>query len=233
MSTLIKVVIALVISIFLTSCQFDINLSGVKGNGNVVTHQREVDQTFSAIKATEGLDVFVSQGPKTTIKVEADENVIDLIRTQVSNGELHIDCEDPIGNATKKVYVTIPEITALKSSSGAELSSIGTIKGDAITLDASSGSELDVEIQAKDINSESSSGAEIVVYGVANFLEARASSGAEIEAEKLETNSVKAKASSGGRISVHAKEKISISTSSGGDVDYKGDPQVVSKESMF
>ncbi|MDG3581696.1 MULTISPECIES: head GIN domain-containing protein [Galbibacter] len=231
MSTLIKVIVALVISIFLTSCNFDINFSGgIKGNGEVVTQNREATQTFTSVKATEGLDVFVTQGDQTSIKVEADENVIDLIGTEIRNGRLLIECKKQIGRATsKKVYVTLPTIESLESSSGALLSSAGTIKGDAIKLDASSGSDIKVELQVKNVSSHASSGAEIEVYGVTGHLEAHASSGSDIHADRLKARSVEANASSGADIDVNASEEIAIHKSSGGDVDYKGSPKVVSK----
>ncbi|QLE02179.1 DUF2807 domain-containing protein [Galbibacter sp. BG1] len=229
MSTLIKVFIALVISIFLISCDFNFS-NGTQGNGNVVTQQREANQTFESIKASEGLDVFVTQEDQTSIRIEADENVIDLIETNVSNGKLTIECKNPIGRATsKKIYVSLPEIRSLESSSGADLSTMGTIRADKISLDASSGSDIKAELQSNEVSLNTSSGAEIEVYGVTNTLNAHASSGSDINAHRLKSKTVDAHASSGADIDVNAADEIAIHKSSGGDVSYKGSPKVVSK----
>ncbi|EIJ40154.1 head GIN domain-containing protein [Galbibacter orientalis] len=229
MNTLIKVIVALVISIFFTSCNFNFQ-NGVTGNGNVISQDREVNQTFETIKATEGIDVFVAQGAKTSIKVEADENVIDLIETKVNNGKLLIECREQIGRVSaKKVYVTLPNISNLETTSGANLNSMGTLNANNITLEASSGSDLIVELQADEVTTNASSGADIELYGVTNILIARASSGSDIKAERLKAHTVEAHASSGADIDVNASEEIAIHKSSGGDVGYKGNPKRVEK----
>ncbi|WP_417445023.1 head GIN domain-containing protein [Joostella sp.] len=232
MSTLIKVFITLLIAIFFTSCNFNFQ-NGVTGNGNVINQQREINQSFDAIKATEGINVFVAQGAEISIKVEADENIIDLIRTEVNNGALVIDTKEQIGRVSaKKVYVTLPEISELKSTSGGSITSIGTINSATISLDASSGSDIYVELQSKEVTVNTSSGAEIELYGVTNILKAHASSGSDIKTEKLKAHLVEAHASSGADIDVNASDEIAIHKSSGGDVDYIGSPKRVEKVSI-
>ncbi|MCM5662791.1 head GIN domain-containing protein [Galbibacter mesophilus] len=227
MSTLIKVVISFVISLFLVSCNLNFG-GGVKGNGNVITEQRGADETIESVKATEGLDVFVTQSESTSIKVEADENVIDLIETSVSNGTLKISCKEPIGRvSSKKVYVSLPKIVSLESSSGADMSTMGTIEANEISLDASSGSDIEAELQATSVTLKASSGAEIEVYGVTETLKANASSGADINAHRLKAKIVKADASSGADIEVNAANEIAIHKSSGGEVSYNGSPKIV------
>ncbi|MEO0473172.1 MAG: DUF2807 domain-containing protein, partial [Bacteroidota bacterium] len=46
-----------------------------------------------------------------------DSKLIDLIGTDIKNGKLRIHAIENIGRATKKIYVSLPEVTALESSS--------------------------------------------------------------------------------------------------------------------
>lgn len=233
MTTLMKFIITFCISLLFISCNWDIDFGeGKKGNGNVVTEVRKADETFSTVIASEGLDVYVTQDNKTSIKVEADDNIIGLIRTDIKNGVLKIHTEERIGRAkSKKIFVSLPEISSLKSSSGADLYSTAVIRTDRLELKSSSGADLRIEVEANEVDCDTSSGADIVVSGKADILYANASSGSDIKAGKLIVVKCIADASSGADIIVNATEELTANASSGGDVRYSGDPIVKKSKS--
>ena len=73
--------------------------SGVKGDGNVTTTMRFNGDLFSKIKVQEGLDLVLTQSESTSVRVQADENLQDLIITEIKDGLLHIHTEKQIGKA--------------------------------------------------------------------------------------------------------------------------------------
>jgi len=236
MTTLARIAIGIVLAIFASSCGMDINFgdfgSGVKGNGEVVTENRKVADDFTEISASEGLDVYVTQSKNFKIEVEADANVIDLIGTDIKNGKLRIHAIENIGRATKKVFVSLPEVTALKSSSGAHLNAEETIKSDKLEIDSSSGSILEVKVVAGDIEIDASSGANVAVSGRANMLYVDGSSGANINAKELQSKTCDADASSGSNMSVNVSDRLTADASSGGNITYAGDPTVQKNKSV-
>ncbi len=49
MTTLVKIIVATLISLSLFSCNFDMNLNnGVRGNGNVTVEQRTINESFNS-----------------------------------------------------------------------------------------------------------------------------------------------------------------------------------------
>ena len=99
MTTLIKFIVATVLSLTLFSCNFDMNFnSGVRGNGEVVIEHRTINESFSAIKATEGLDVYLTQSDNESVSVEADGNLQELILSEVEDGVLKIYTKDLFDN---------------------------------------------------------------------------------------------------------------------------------------
>ncbi|MBT8223873.1 MAG: DUF2807 domain-containing protein, partial [Eudoraea sp.] len=223
MTTLAKITIAVLMALFLSSCAFDMSWGeGKRGNGIVEEERREITDDFTVITASEGLDVYVTQDRDFEILVEADENVIDLIGTDIKNGRLKIHAIENIGRATKKIYVTLPEITSLRTSSGADLTTREVISADKISLDASSGSDLRVELNADEVSADTSSGASIRISGEANILYADASSGSDIKAGAFEVKTCEADASSGADIRVNVSERLIADASSGADIKYTG-----------
>jgi hypothetical protein len=236
MTTLVRITIALILSLFLTSCGFDINFgdfgSGKKGNGNVTSESREITGAFTVVSASEGLDVYVTEGNEFEITVEADENIIDLIATDIKNDRLRIHAEENIGRATKKIFVTLPEITGLKSSSGAHLSTENRVTSDKLEIDASSGANINIEMDVNEVDIDASSGANLSLSGDAQTVFVDASSGANINAKKLISKVCRADASSGGNVSVNVSDDLTADASSGGNISYSGEAKVTKKKSV-
>ncbi|WP_276167290.1 head GIN domain-containing protein [Zobellia alginiliquefaciens] len=236
MTTLIRIAIAFLVALFLSSCGFDINIgdfgTGEKGNGTVVTDTREVTDQFTEVSASEGLSVYVTQSNEFNIKVEADENIIDLIATDIKNGKLRIHATKNIGNATKKIFVSLPVISDLSASSGSQLKVENTIESDYLELDGSSGAQIYAEVVANAIEIDASSGAHLTISGKTNRADVGASSGGNINAKNLSTKTCTADASSGGNVKIEVSETLVADASSGGHVAYSGAAEVQTKKSV-
>jgi len=230
MTTLVRILILFLITLFFTSCGFEINMDGfgegIKGNGEVVSEKRSTNAAFTKVSAQEGLNVYVTQADEYDIKVEADDNVIDLIGIDIEDGRLKIHAIENIGKATKNIYVSMPKITSLKSSSGANLSSENEINSDKLVVDGSSGANINLDVNANEIEIDASSGANLNLKGKADETNIDASSGGNIDAKRLETEYCDADASSGGNLSVHVNKNLNADASSGGNISYSGDAKV-------
>ncbi len=225
----IKILLVVILATTLSSCYFDLH-TGVTGNGNVINEERSVSN-FDKVKGSTGLDVYLTEGTENKVVIEADENLMDLIETNISNGKLTIRASKNIGRAkSKKVHVTFVNLNSIEASSGADVISNSIIRAEKLTLDCSSGADLEVEVVSKELYVETSSGADIEVSGKASTLYANASSGSDIDARKLKAISCNAKASSGADITVNVKENLDAKASSGGDIRYYGDPVSVTKK---
>ena len=223
-----KLLVALLLVVVLHSCG---NFNGISGNGNVETTKRAVTESFSAIEAKTGLDVIIEQGNTTSILVEADQNLQNHIITKIENGVLIIYCDASIVNSTaQKVYVQVEDINAIKSSSGATVTTKNGITAPQLLLESSSGSEIDITVSSEELTCESSSGSEITVAGKATSVKTDASSGSEIDLSKLNAAIAKANASSGSSSYVNASETISANASSGSTIKYVGKPKQISIE---
>lgn len=229
MKAIIKLTTLLTLLITTSSCFMDV-LGGIKGNGEVVSEDRTISSNFSEIIVQQGIQVYLTQGNSTSLKIEADENILDILRTEVKNNQLKIYFDKNVYKASSKnVYVTANNITKIETSSGAAVKTENTIDTKSLNLDSSSGSYIKIYVNADNISSSSSSGAGIHIYGKSKQFSASASSGSSIDADKLETINTTAQASSGANINVNVTGKLTANASSGGDIDYEGSPTQVNK----
>ncbi|MGH1385579.1 head GIN domain-containing protein [Kordia sp.] len=229
MITIARIIAIAILSLLMTSCDFNFS-SGIAGNRHVVTEERDIDEDFTVIRASEGLDVYITQSETTSIEVEADENVIDLIATDISNGTLRIHAKKSIGRCkSKKIRVSLPNIDKIVSSSAADVYGTSTIFAESIEIESSSSSDVELEIEADNVMCTTSSAAKIKISGIAESLEADASSASDIYARELTVKNCNATASSAADITVNVTERLVANSSSSGDVSYYGNPESVSK----
>ena len=233
MSTLIKIIVTTVLSLSLFSCNFDMNFTtGVRGNGNVIIEERIVEAPFTTITASEGLDVYLTQSDIESIAVEADENLHELIITEVIDGVLKIHTKKNIGKASsKKVMISFQDITSIISTSGSDVYSTNTIITESLKLKTTSGSDMKLDVNTSVLNCKSTSGSDLLLSGKTNRLTAHATSGSDIKAANLIAKSSQVTATSGADITINTSKELIAEATSGGDIKYLGNPEKVNKSS--
>ena len=231
MTTLTKIIVTTLLSLTLFSCNFDMNFnSGVRGNGNVETEERNINEAFTTIHAAEGLDVYLTQGDEESIAVEADENLHSLILTDIEDGVLKIHTKENIGKASaKKVLVNFKDISKIVSTSGSDVHSTNTISAEKLVLKSTSGSDMNLELNITELECKSTSGSDMRLSGQTKKLTAEATSGSDIKAGNLIAESSQVKATSGADITVNTSKELTAKASSGGDIKYYGNPEKVDK----
>lgn len=218
------------LSLGMTSCVFEGDWGQTRGNGNVITQTRDVED-FTGVRGSSGLDVYLEKGSENKVVIEADENLHDLIVTEVNNGFLKIKTSSGISRAkAKKVYVTFTDLDAVEASSGSDVIVNSVVSAEKLSLSSSSGADLEVEIDAREVTAKTSSGSDLKVSGRAKYLTADASSGSDLNARELRVLKCRAEASSGSDITVNVEESLDAKASSGGDIRYYGDPLTVNKK---
>jgi len=204
--------------------------SGVNGNGEVIIESRNLRGDFTTIKATEGLDVYLTQSDNESIIVEADENLHELILTEIEDGVLKIHTKENIGTSkSKKVHVSFRDILNIISTSGSDVYSTKTITTERLDLKSTSGSDMTLDVNTSVLNCKSTSGSDLKLSGKTVELIAEATSGSDIKAADLLAESTEAKATSGAEITVNTFKKLIANATSGGDVNYYGNPEQVDK----
>ena len=231
MTTLIKFIIALLAALLVTSCSYNFSFGQIQGNGNVQTEDFNISEDFDHVSAGNGWDVILEKGDRYSVIVEADENLIEAADIYVKNGTLKVYCEDNIGRASsKKVYVTyVDNLEGIGASSGAYITSKQVLEGEQLDLDVSSGGTIKTTAVVNTIDTDVSSGGTINIAGTTTSLEADASRGGTIKAQELKAKYADAQASSGGAIDIQVTDKLKARASSGGDIDYWGNPKEVDK----
>jgi uncharacterized protein YxeA len=227
----LKILLFTLVCISLVSCIDGQVRKTVYGEGSVVKKERTAD-SFDGIRVSTGINVYLKQGEKESITVEAEENLHEYIITEVKGGILHVYTDANIREAKmKRVYVTMKEVTSLKISSAGDIIGEAPVKCDNLEIDVSSAGDIKLELTARKVEVDISSSGNVTLSGEADILNADLSSAGDLEAYNFKVKEAEISASSAGDARVYVSEKITARASSAGDITYKGDPKFVDAHS--
>ncbi len=211
--------------VILYGCYWEMAES-VSGNGDVVTEERDVPG-FNGLSVAAGIDVYISQGDEEHLKVITDENLQDVIRTEVNDDVLKIYAAKNIRRAeSKKVYVEYENLNMIKVSSAGDVKGENTLNTRDLKIRLSSAGDLVLDVRAKEIDIDISSSGNARLSGKTGLLEADLSSAGDLNAFDLEAEIGDISVSSAGDAKVFITGEASFRSSSAGDIIYKGNPEI-------
>ena len=189
-------------------------------------------EPFTEIEISSGIDATIAIGDTRSVVAESANSArLDELIVEVSGGRLHArfdwDVFDlfSLGESGRvQVTITVPQVEAIDSNSGADVSAAG-LTGERLSLSTSSGADLDARnIDVDTVVLEASSGGDLDVSGACTSARAEASSGADLDARDLVCADVDVEASSGASAEVNATRAARAEASSGASIDIHGAP---------
>ena len=191
--------------------------------------KRNLSGSFSAIKVSDGVDLYLSQGNEESIAVSASEQkYLDRFKTVVDNGVLKIYYDNSAmiwnGNDKRKLkaYVSFKMLEKLQASSGASVDTKNILNLAYLEMHFSSGAQFTGEVKIGEMTVDQSSGSEINITGSVEKIKVDLSSGAVFKGYDLNAEFCEAKASSGGEARINVNKELAAKASSGGGIKYKG-----------
>lgn len=205
-----------------------IRYSEITGNGIVKQEDRKASP-FKNISTSGTYKVVIRQGNEHTVKVEAEENLLPYIVTEISGSKLEIYTKKGERIRTTRpvtVYVTMKEVSGLESSGASGFRSEGQLRTNHLSLGTSGASECDLNIDADEVSVGTSGASRIHLQGRANDAKYGTSGASDIDAVDLRSDEVKIGISGSGNARVNAAKTLNVGVSGNGTVQYKGSPAV-------
>lgn len=200
----IKYLLLIIVFVFgFTNCRF----SGIKGNGDFASEQREIDN-FDRLDLSGAFLVKVKIGNSTDLKIESDRNLLKYIKTVVKGNTLEISSKKDLRPKKKIViYITTPELNDV-SVSGANDLFVNGLKNDEFFVNLSGAGSVNVEGETDDL--------QVSISGAAN-----------LNAKDLIAENVSIDISGAADAEVYANESLNATVSGVGNVVYYGNPKSI------
>jgi hypothetical protein len=209
-----------------------ISLVKAFGSQNVISEERDVD-SFKEIESNVKVNIIFEQG-SPSLEIEAEDNIIDRITTEVQNGKLIIKKKSSFPNLFNFLF---PRKDINITVSSTDLDSIvingnGKFTADTLTLDSlkittSGSSNIDiVSLKAFELKSTINGSAKYEISGELERQTITINGSGDYYAENLVTEDITIDINGSGNVQVNALDELDIDIAGSGEVQYKGDPRI-------
>jgi hypothetical protein len=187
---------------------------------------------FNEVSVASGIDLYLTQSNSENIKISGHEDLIKNVEVEKSGSSLNIRYKKNISwqrmfkGQTLKVYVNYKTLQAITASGGSDVYGQNTLKTTSLKVQASGGSDIKMEIAAKDLELTVSGGSDANIKGTVTNMNIQSSGGSDVDALNLVSEYAKVTASGGSDANVHVTKGLEARASGGSDINYKGDPAV-------
>ncbi len=197
----------------------------IEGSGNVVTESRDVSGIEAVNLATVGT-LIITVGSEEKLEIEAEDNLIEYIQTDVDGGQLVIELESPYSfdiNEPILYHLTVKSLEEIEASSAGDIEA-PALKAGRMFVRISSAGNIDIEkIEADMLDIQISSAGDLNIDDVvAKEVEVDINSSGDTRIRALISDYLDVNINSSGNFSVLGgkvkEQEIQISSSG----DYKG-----------
>jgi hypothetical protein len=216
---------ALINFVFLTSCE---NFHAIEGNHNVVTETRNVS-SFTELRSEGSYDVYLIHDTVYYVQVEAEENLLPYIDTDISGNELVIKTHDHKNlkeHYTIKIYVHAPDVNSITLEGSGKIDCDNVLENSFdIHLDGS-GDILVAQASCDKIKTKISGSGEVNISGITNETDFNISGSGDINSSGLAQDTCFADISGSGSMFVNVAKFLDVHITGSGTVHYTGSPVV-------
>jgi hypothetical protein len=206
---------------------------GIPGSGTIVTETREPG-TFSSISIEyPGAVITIRQGNQETVELEADDNLLPQLSTEVVSGTLTIKNVETnwktTVNPSKPVNldITARDLTAIVLSAPVGDLRVNDLQGDSFQLVVSGGAQVRLNgIQVHLLDGVLSGAGDIQASGTADEIKLVLSGLGNFDAADLQSKRADIELSGMGGATVRVEEELAATITGAGSIQYYGHPHV-------
>ncbi len=180
--------------------------SGIRGSGKRALQKRNVE-AFKSISTEGAFNIKVVCQKDLALEIEGDDNILELVGTEVSNDVLHLknvrnySVAEPV-----EIRISVPNIEGL-SVSGAGKIDITGMKNEKFEIDAEGAPQIKVS-------------------GSTNVVDIDTSGAAKIDTHNLHAEKGVVDSKGVSNIEVDVRDQLDVTISGPSTVTYQGDPSI-------
>jgi hypothetical protein len=198
--------------------------------GPVVSEERDVP-AFTKVDVGGKGTLIVTQGDTPSLRIEAQQGVLDGLETSVSGDTLRIEQRshwfgpDPFRDSEPITYhVTVPDLKGLKLSGSVAVKGQGSFDAAEFVIECSGSSDVNLDVRADNLRVNSSGSSDITLAGRVDTVVFDSSGSTNIFARGLASRVATVDCSGSSDIELNAGEQLNVDASGSSTVSHVGNP---------
>jgi hypothetical protein len=199
----------------------------IQGSGKQITQMRTVD-SFTEVETSGSIKLVLKQDSSQSVKVVADDNIQEHLKTNVSGDRLKIDLDGNFCDAGPiTVYVSARNLSALEASGAVEVVGDGRINTTDFNLELTGSSKITLDLSASRVKTHSSGSSEIDLKGQAGEHDMDLGGSSEVNAFDFVVGVYDIESSGASKCRINVLNTLNVKSSGASEVEYRGNPKEV------
>lgn len=212
--------------LLLSSCR----INCVHGSGNETSETRKVAE-FTKIEISGEYKVNLKQDSSSSLTINADDNLLKYIKTEVNDGKLHIYNKKNIcGSGDIVVNVGIRNLKNIQASGAVEVASDGKIVVQDLHFDLSGATKITMDLNAANLSTEASGATRINLTGQASSHNIEMSGASKLMALDFVVGNYNIETSGASKCEINVLNSLSVHTSGASSIRYRGNPKTINND---
>ena len=189
-------------------------------------------KSINRVQVSSGIDLYLTHGNTESLTIKGNSTVLKEVEAVQNGDALVIRFKDNfswkrmMSQSSVKAYLSYKTLRAITASGGSDVYSQNMLTTDNLSLTASGGADLDLNISCKNLTLRISGGSDADLSGKAENMIAELSGGSDLDAMSLAVVNARVSASGGADANVNVSGALEAHASGGSDIHYKGNPSV-------
>jgi hypothetical protein len=226
------ILIAIFSTVILSSCHYFMG-ERIYGDRHITTRDANVG-SFNSIDVSGALEAHISQGTDNSVKIETDQNLLDLIEVYTDGNTLVARTRNGYNLRPSRkivIYITAPEFKDLDVSGASKIIADNALSGTDMHIGASGASHISMEVSSGKISSDLSGASSLTLKGQATDFDLEASGASHSNCYELVAENAFIDLSGASSAEITANKSLRAEASGASHVRYKGNASVYSNTS--
>jgi hypothetical protein len=221
-----KQFIICVLSIFIlnTSC---VTSADMDAKGKSKVHKEFPVSNFSVLEIDGPLNVFIRQGVKENVTVEANEENMEKMFVENQGDILVIDFDEMFGHHKKiDVYITLVKVEKMYFKGAGNIETKSVLVLDTLTIENNRTGNLDLNLKCKRLNIQTEGAGNVDIKGSSTYAWFKKTGVGNFNSTGMKADFLKLDNSGVGNADVYAEKELYLKSSGVGNVNYSGNPEI-------
>lgn len=229
MKTLYNLIGIITVSILLFSAQ-SCKTGCIEGSGKEATDKRQVT-AFTRLEIAGSFNVTLVQDSSNSVTINADDNILGIIKTDISGDKLKISTDNKNICSSKEIAITIGvrNLKSIAASGAVEITSNGRLNVGDLDLDLSGATKINLDVAASNVETNGSGVSDITLKGQASSHAIEMSGNGNVHAFDFVVGNYSIETSGQSNYEINALSQLNIHSTGASDIKYKGNPTKVNK----
>ena len=199
-----------------------------RGSGNVISQNRPLEAEINRVKFDAQGKLIIEESSSDSLIIEAEDNAIPFIKTEVVKGELRISMNNFLFLPSREIYYHLK----VKDLSAVSIESKGSAKIDKVSveqfgIDLSGSGSLDIkDMNVKNLSLVISGSGDADLSGIVEKQFVDVSGSGKYFGEGLKGRDADVNISGSGNANISVSDFLDVRISGSGNLEYNGQPNI-------